>query len=382
MAVSEVRVAVDHDDGFRFGCPECKALCRVYDHGEPRTWRHLDSMQFKTFLVGRVPRCPEHGVKSIDVPWANARSRFTELFEAMVIELLTLTKCQVRTARFAKIDVHSVHRLMHASVEKGLARRQDVPMEKLGIDEKSFQHGHTYATVLSDLDGKRVLDVKQDRTLEVAVDLLKQAVPRPERVKSVSMDMWEGYQGAVAKTLPRADIVHDRFHIAKYLSHAVDLTRRREHAKLVKQGLWTLERTRFLWLKNPEGHTRDQSERFAKLRTADLETSRIWALKETFKGFFASETIDQAKQFLTDWIAEARFTKNPHIVKVAGMLERHEQGLLNYVKHQITNAAAEAMNSMIQEIKTIARGFRTFQNFRIAILFFLGKLELNPRKCA
>jgi hypothetical protein len=31
--------------------------------------------------------------------------------------------------------------------------------------------------------------------------------------------------------------------------------------------------------------------------------------------------------------------------------------------------------------KTIARGFRRFENFRIGIRFFLGGLDLNPRKC-
>lgn len=38
------------------------------------------------------------------------------------------------------------------------------------------------------------------------------------------------------------------------------------------------------------------------------------------------------------------------------------------------NAAAESLSSMIQEIKTIARGFRRFANLKIAILFF----ALNP----
>jgi hypothetical protein len=46
---------------------------------------------------------------------------------------------------------------------------------------------------------------------------------------------------------------------------------------------------------------------------------------------------------------------------------------LNY--HHYT---AEGLNSCIQAIKADARGFRSFQNFRIRILFFLGKLDLSP----
>lgn len=64
--------------------------------------------------------------------------------------------------------------------------------------------------------------------------------------------------------------------------------------------------------------------------------------------------------------------------KVVRMLRRHRQGLLNYTRHRITNAAAEGFNSIIQTIKANARGFRSFENFRIRILFFCGKLDLLP----
>jgi transposase len=41
---------------------------------------------------------------------------------------------------------------------------------------------------------------------------------------------------------------------------------------------------------------------------------------------------------------------------------------------------AEGLNSKIQQIKSAARGFRKFENFRIAILFFCGKLDMYPQK--
>ncbi|MEO9933352.1 MAG: transposase, partial [Rhodopirellula bahusiensis] len=35
-------------------------------------------------------------------------------------------------------------------------------------------------------------------------------------------------------------------------------------------------------------------------------------------------------------------------------------------------------NSKIQSIKSAARGFRSFKNYRLRILFYCGKLDLNP----
>ncbi|MBI5400341.1 transposase, partial [Candidatus Saganbacteria bacterium] len=40
---------------------------------------------------------------------------------------------------------------------------------------------------------------------------------------------------------------------------------------------------------------------------------------------------------------------------------------------------AEGINSKIQQIKSVARGFRSFENYRVAILFHCGKLSLYPQ---
>jgi transposase len=60
------------------------------------------------------------------------------------------------------------------------------------------------------------------------------------------------------------------------------------------------------------------------------------------------------------------------------MIQRHLSGVMTYFKHRITNAASEGMNSTIQLLKQRARGFRNFANFRVAILFHCGGLQLYP----
>jgi len=54
------------------------------------------------------------------------------------------------------------------------------------------------------------------------------------------------------------------------------------------------------------------------------------------------------------------------------------ENVLTYFKHRITNAISEGFNSLIQTLKANARGFRNFDNYRIQILFFCGKLDLAP----
>lgn len=66
------------------------------------------------------------------------------------------------------------------------------------------------------------------------------------------------------------------------------------------------------------------------------------------------------------------------MVALAQMLKRHLPNLLTHLKHPITNAVTERLNSKIQSLKSTARGFRNFQNYRTRILFFCGKLHLYP----
>lgn len=83
MAEKKVEILLTHRGG-RLACPDCGAACSQADLAPERQWRHLDTMQFQTIVRARTPRanCPQCGVKTIAVPWADKHARFTLLFEA------------------------------------------------------------------------------------------------------------------------------------------------------------------------------------------------------------------------------------------------------------------------------------------------------------
>ncbi len=357
-------------------CPVCDAACGLYDHSAERRWRDLDTMGFTTFVVARIPRsnCKDHGVKQLEVPWASPNSHMTHGLEDWTIRVLELTKSQVRTARLLRLSAQQVHDVMHRAVKRGLARRKLSEISHVSVDEKGFQRGRKFATVVCDTGGKRVLEVEQGRDEETAIKAFS-SIPDPEKVKTVSLDMAECFRNAAMTQFPNADIVHDRFHIAAMLGEAVDDTRRAEVKKHPE-----LKDSRFIWLKNPENLTEKQKGSFDALVKTELKTAEAYAFKQTFKAFFEQEDIPAGIEFFENWTGELDKHDLPKMHKVARTLEKNIQGLLNYLKWRITNAYGEAVNALIQEIKTVARGFRQFENFRIAILFFLGKLELHPHK--
>jgi transposase len=366
-----------------FICPECGLATTPYDQRETRKWRHMDSCQFETYLIAKIPRgkCPLHGVKTPPIPWAEPHSRFTLLFETLAIHLLQATQVQAKAAKLLRLSPGQVHDLMQRAVARGMKRRDSSEViEHMSLDEKSFQRGHHYMTVLGDSLGKRVIDVTENRTQEAVEMLLREALTPEQResVESVSMDMWPAFMNAQKTTLPEADTVHDRFHIAAYLNDAVDKTRRSEDRDLTKRQDTSLKKTKYLWLRSGQNLTEKQQESLLALQGLELETAKAWAFKESFRSFFACQTEAEARSFFFTWYDAVIAFGNPYLVKVAQMLKNHLAGLLSYIRHRVTNAIAEGMNASIQQIKSNAKGFRRFASFRVAILFFLGKLDLYP----
>jgi transposase len=313
------------------------------------------------------------------VPWAEPQGRFTLLFERFAVEVLLASASVSQACELLGIGWDTAQEMMRRAVERGLDRRQLEGLKHLGMDEKSFGRGQSYITLLTDLDRSRVLDVVEERTAEAAEQLWQTLSPEQKQaVEAVAVDMWEPFIQTTQAQVPDADIVHDKFHVSKYLGEAVDKVRRQEHKELMAQGDETLKGTRQLWLYNPENFSPDQAQEFAALKDLHLKVARAWAAKELFTKFWEYQEEGWARRFFKDWFGWVSRSRLKPVIEVAQMLKRHLNHLLTYLRHHITNAVTEGLNSKIQSIKSAARGFRSFRNYRIRILFFCGKLDLYP----
>ena len=192
VAAQTVEIEMAMKGGELWGCPECGR--KMHGHGaERRKWRHLDSCQFKTFLVADVPRvnCPDHGTQTVKVPWSEPRGRFTALFERFAIDVMLACSAK-QAAELLRISWDEADGIKQRSVRRGLARRADEPVRRLCLDEKAVGRGQDYVTVVSSLDtGRaRVLHMCDGRKRE-ALDAfwLGMSMERREGVESVAMDM-------------------------------------------------------------------------------------------------------------------------------------------------------------------------------------------------
>ena len=377
-----VHVWVARAEGVAAQCPQCQATCTVYDHRE-REWRHLDTCQLQTRIHAAVPRidCPTHGVLQSPVPWATPGSKFTLLFERLVIDWLQ-EAAVVAVARQLKLGWDAVWGIERRAVVRGLARRETLALRYVGVDEKSFQRRHDYVTVVSDLDNARVLFVADDRKQASLEAFWALGLTEAQRtaIQGVAMDMWPPYIQATRAQIPDADakIVFDRFHCAKHLNEGVDRVRRAEQHDLRAVGDTRLTGTKYLWLRNPEHFTYKKWRDFGALRASTLKVARAWALKESAASLWLYRYVGAAKTFFRRWYFWATHSRLKPMIEKARMLKRHLPNILTYLKHRITNATAEGLNSKIQWIRYTARGYRNRENFKTAIYFHCGKLDLYP----
>lgn len=364
-------------------CLECAKSTTRHDLSSERRWRHLDSMGFETILTARVPRanCPEHGIVQMKVPWADKHSRFTLAFEAFAIKVLQASRSVAAARQLLRVGWECIHNIMNRAVERGVDRRVWEGVKTVGMDEKSFLRGQSYASVLYDLTPgePRVLEVMEGRDTGAA-QMLWEIVPDPviDEIEAVCVDMSGIYAPVARAMVPQAKVVHDRFHVSKHLNEAVDQVRRKENKALQAKGDERLKGMKHLFLFNPENLPESRAAQFEELKNADLKTSRAWAMKENFREFWNCTTRKEASAYFKKWKRWVMKSNLPEMKKVAKMLARHLDGLLNFTAFRITNAVAEGFNSKIQAIKADARGFRNFLNYRTRILFFCGRLDLLP----
>lgn len=382
LSEGEVHVHLTHDEGLSWPCPECGRDCTLYDHQPERRWRHLDTCQYRTILHAEPPRanCPEHGARNVRLPWAEPSSRFTALFERLAIDWMKVAS-QKAVGDQLQLSWDEVHAIQERAVARGLARREAETVAFVGVDEKSFTRGHRYFTLVNDLDRSRVLHVAEGRT-EASLDGFWSSLTGVQisGVKAVAMDMWDPYINSTLKHLPEAErkIVFDKFHIAKHLSEGVDLVRRRENKQLRAAGDDRLAGTRYDWLRHPAKMESEDRREFKILRESSLKTARAWALKESMMAFFGYLYERPARKHFRWWHNWAVRSRLKPIIEKARMLKRRFENIVTYLKHRITNAASESINSKIQWVKYTARGFRNTTNFKTAIYFHCGGLDLMP----
>lgn len=248
-------------------------------------------------------------------------------------------------------------------------------VEAIGIDETS-RRGHNYITVVADLVERNVINVtpgKDAHTIERFARDFMDHNGDPNRVRPVTCDMSLGFAKGIRQWLPDAAKVIDKFHVIKHANEAVDKAGKAEGRENP-----LLKRTKYLWLRNESNLTDSQLEVKRNLAKRRSKTARACGMRECLQDIHADSAsrAEAEAEFraLCSWMMHSRLEP---MKALARQFRRHWNDILAYFDNRYTNAILEGLNSIIQHVKTRARGFRNMDHLSTMIYLTCGKLDLN-----
>jgi transposase len=372
-------------------CSGCHRKRPGYDRLSPRRFEFVPLWQIAVFFVYSMRRvdCPKCGVVVEEVPWSEGKSQLTTAYRWFLAGWARRLSW-LEVALVFHTSWEAVYRSVEYAVAWGLARRPMTGIKAIAVDEVQWQRGHHYLTLVYQIDAgvRRLLWVGLDRTEESLRGFFRTLTDEMKNsIRYLCSDMWKPYLNVLAKEASSAIHVLDRFHIMQAMNKAIDEVRAEEARQLKRDGYEpVLKRARWCLLKRPENLTQKQTVRLAELVRYNLRSVRSYLLREDFQRFWTYQYHGWASRFLREWCTRSMRSKIAPMKKVAQMLRRHEDLILNWFKARGTISAgvAEGLNNKVKLTTRKAYGFRTFNAVKTALYHSLGSLpepEFTHRFC-
>ena len=367
-------------------CPKDGGEVFCYDHVDPMRWKHLNIFNQSCELICALPRgkCRVCGkTYRVTPPWEGQSKNFTKDFEAFALTLMREMPVK-RVGEIIQVDEGRLWRMLLAHVDAAYEKLGMEEVTVVGADEMNRRKGHNYLTVFCDLVAKRVLFATPGKDAGVwknFADELSKHNGHPHAVTQVSIDMSPAYRRGVEDNFRNAKMVFDKFHVIQHCGEAVDAVRRLE-SNLDAGRKKELKESRWIWLKNPENLTEGQKQRLSRIDRDCLWTAKAYQMRLGLQNIYQMPRSLAKKRFGSwcRWVKK-QAAKAPNnlldsMVKVAEMIERHLEGILEHWTAGITNAFLEGLNSLFSATKRKARGYRTTRYFIAMLYFVAAKLNI------
>jgi transposase len=343
-------------------CPVCGTRVRGRFEEKSRQWRHIGLGGFKIFLRGHIRRlrCPQcRAVRTEAVPWARHDSDFSRPFEDAV-GLLAQKLDHTAVVELTGVAWVTVGRIAARLVHEMLHEDRFENLRRIGVDEISYRKGHKYLTVVVDHDTGRVIWAAPGKSAETLGAFFSELGPeRAASIELVSIDMSAAYEKAVREALPHAQIVFDRFHVAKLANEAVTEVRRAEMRNLAKEDKKWLKGTRWILLKRPAKRTPKDKAHLARIQKTNAPVYRALLLKESFLDIFNHTDPDKAMRDVKAWLKWAARSRLQPFVRLGRTVRKHLGGILAFIGSRLTNARLEGTNNKIRLLSHRAFGFHS-----------------------
>lgn len=377
----ELNISIRPRSNSRPVCSGCGRKCAGYDTLPERRFEFIPFWGILVYFVYAMRRvdCPDCGIKVECVPWADGKRTVTNAY-AWFLARWAKQLSWAQVAEHFRTSWYTVYSSVEMAVQWGRANVDLSGITAIGVDELCWGRWHRYVTVVYQInrDAVRLLWVGEKRSAKTLLRFFRWfGKERTPRLEYICSDMWKPYLKVIAKKAWQAIHILDRFHLVAHLNKAIDQVRAAEAKDLERKGyVPVLKKSRWLFLKRRENLTDKQDLSLAALLQYNLKTIRSYLLKEDFQSFWEYSSAYWAGVFLDRWCMRAIRSRIEPMKKVALMLRRHRELILNWfrARKEFSSGIVEGLNAKAKLTTRKSYGFKSFKTLELALYHNLGAL--------
>ena len=352
----------------RLICSGCGGKASKIEEVREREVRDLPWRKYQAVVLVEYyrVRCPKCGLKVESVPQLPSKAPFSKDFEDAVGLACESTAARQVARQFGLVP--STARAIDLRYLERWARKRKKPvLRDLGVDEIYLGKTQKFLTVASNLETGEPLWFGKGRKEETLDEFFRTelSVFQRKRIRAACVDMWEPFTASILNWVPECRIVFDKFHVMQHAGKAVDEVRRAEFFRKSGRMRGLVKGKRWLLLSRWVNLDSRKRQLLNDLFRLNRRMMKAYLLKESLDRLWTYRYEGAALRYLNQWIDQLRWQRLDPFKKLAEMLLRHQEGLLNYCRVPVRFGVVEAVNG---NIKALLRRGRGYKNLRYLLL--------------
>ena len=333
-----------------------------------REVRDLPCFEFRATVLIEIyrVRCPDCGPKIERVDQLPGKAPFSKRFEDSVGQACEGASARQVSLRFG-LPESTVRVIDLRYLERWAAKRKRPALRQMGVDEIYLGKKRKFITVVSNLETSEPLWFGAERKKETLDRFFEEELSgrQRSRIQAACVDMWEPFRLSIHQWAPKCRIVYDKFHIMQHANRAVDEVRRAEFFRKGGRMRGLVKGKRWLLLTRWVNLTMEKRQELNQLFALNRKLLKAYLLKESLDRLWTYQYEGAMVNYLQRWIDQLRWQRLPSFQKLADMLVKHLEGIVNCCRTKVRMGVVEAVNG---NIKMLLRRGRGYQNLRYLLL--------------